>query len=91
MKDAMKASKERPLIFALFLTGAPPYSKKTKNTNFDMDVQFSQVRAGIKEELFELVPSMKALADANAAPILIRFEIEFTDGKKEHGVLTHSL
>jgi hypothetical protein len=92
MKSAVAAHKERPLIFGVFLDNVAPLGGGAVSGGVNVKCSHVKTAAG-KRQIFKLVPNLQTLADMGTecpAPILVRFEITFTNGKREFGVVTHT-
>lgn len=92
LKEALAAStvRSRPLMYLLLMNNviAPGQGKPGA-----IEVQLHTYPASSRQQLLSMVPAMASLVGMgeDCPPILIRFEITFTDGKTQYGVATRDI
>jgi len=90
---AVASDAQRPLICVLLLQNVVRLEDHPCSIDSSMSVDFECVKdASRKQQLFQLVPILERLAGLRSpAPVLVRFEITYTNGTHVMGVLPHYL
>lgn len=88
---AVASDAQRPLICVLLLQNVVYLEDHPSSVDSSMRVDFECVKdASRKQQLFQLVPSLERLAGLKSpAPVLVRFEITYTNGARVMGVFPH--
>ena len=93
MEDGIASSNVRPVIAVLTLENVAPHGGANAIGGVKVNCTLVQ-DAQARRRVGEISSALKSLVDMCSecpAPIVVRFEITFSNGKREFGVLTHSV